>query len=251
MPNFLNIKNKKQYVLHVMSAMDDMNKITVSEGRMPQKAGECLVDDQMNYEVGETIKLKSGTDDPVTDILKTDELKVVGKGNSPCYISLSRGSTTIGTGTINGFVVVQEKTFDLDVYTEMYVQVEGAKDLTAYTGAYKKKVKTVKKQIEAITEERGRIRKENLEIEAEEKIAKAQKDLDDGKAESQQKLDDANRQITDGETQLNEAKEKIASGKSQIASGKTDLRSETKGTGPGKADIRIRIKTTGTGEKAV
>ena len=153
--DFLNIKNKKQYVLHVMSAMEDMNKITVREGRMPEKAGECLVDDQMNYKIGETIKLKSGTDDNVTDTLKTDELKVVGKGNSPYYISLSRGSTTIGTGTISGFVVVPEKTFDLDVYTEMYVQVAGAKDLTAYTKAYKEKVKTVQKRIEAITEERG------------------------------------------------------------------------------------------------
>lgn len=86
--DFLNIKNKKQYVLHVMSAMEDMNKITVREGRMPEKAGECLVDDQMNYKIGETIKLKSGTDDKVTDTLKTDELKVVGKGNSPYYISL-------------------------------------------------------------------------------------------------------------------------------------------------------------------
>ena len=54
--DFLNIKNKKQYVLHVMSAMEDMNKITVREGRMPEKAGECLVDDQMNYKIGETIQ---------------------------------------------------------------------------------------------------------------------------------------------------------------------------------------------------
>ena len=64
--DFLNIKNKKQYVLHVMSRMEDINKITVSEGRMPEKVGECLVDDQMKYKVGETIRLKSGTDDKVT-----------------------------------------------------------------------------------------------------------------------------------------------------------------------------------------
>lgn len=226
--DFLNIKNKKQYVLHVMSAMEDMNKITVREGRMPEKAGECLVDDQMNYKIGETIKLKSGTDDKVTDTLKTDELKVVGKGNSPYYISLSRGSTTIGTGTISGFVVVPEKTFDLDVYTEMYVQVAGAKDLTAYTKAYKEKVKTVQKRIEAITEERGKIRKSELEDKANEKLAKAQKKLDDGKAESKQKLEDAKKQIMDGETQVSQAKEKIASGKSQIAAAKQTIDTKQK-----------------------
>ena len=226
--DFLNIRNKKQYVLHVMSAMEDMNKVTVSEGRMPEKPGECLVDDQMNYKVGETIKLRSETDEKVTDTLKTKELKVVGKGNSPCYISLSRGSTTIGTGIVNGFVVVDENTFNLDVYTEMYVQVEGAKDLTAYTGVYKKKVKTVRKRIEAITEERGKIRKEELVGDAEEKLAKAQKKLDDGKAESQQKLSDAEKQITDGETQLSQAKEKIESGKTQLAAAKQTINEKQK-----------------------
>lgn len=247
--DFLNIKNKKQYVLHVMSAMEDMNKITVSEGSMPEKAGECLVDDQMNYKIGETIKLKSGTDDKVTDTLKTDELKVVGKGNSPCYISLSRGSTTIGTGTISGFVVVPEKTFDLDVYTEMYVQVAGAKDLTAYTKAYKEKVKTVQKRIEAITEERGKIRKSELEDKANEKLAKAQKKLDDGKAESKQKLEDAKEQITDGETQLSQAKEKIASGKSQITAAKQTIDTKQKELDQAKKTYQNGLKELFQGKK--
>ena len=247
--DFLNIKNKKQYVLHVMSAMEDMNKITVREGRMPEKAGECLVDDQMNYKIGETIKLKSGTDDKVTDTLKTDELKVVGKGNSPYYISLSRGSTTIGTGTISGFVVVPEKTFDLDVYTEMYVQVAGAKDLTAYTKAYKEKVKTVQKRIEAITEERGKIRKSELEDKANEKLAKAQKKLDDGKAESKQKLEDAKKQITDGETQVSQAKEKIASGKSQIAAAKQTIDTKQKELDQAKKTYQNGLKELSQGKK--
>ena len=247
--DFLNIKNKKQYVLHVMSAMEDMNKITVREGRMPEKAGECLVDDQMNYKIGETIKLKSGTDDKVTDTLKTDELKVVGKGNSPYYISLSRGSTTIGTGTISGFVVVPKKTFDLDVYTEMYVQVAGAKDLTAYTKAYKEKVKTVQKRIEAITEERGKIRKSELEDKANEKLAKAQKKLDDGKAESKQKLEDAKKQITDGEMQVSQAKEKIASGKSQIAAAKQTIDTKQKELDQAKKTYQNGLKELSQGKK--
>ena len=37
--DFLNIKNKKQYVLHVMSAMEDMNKITVRKDVCRKKQG--------------------------------------------------------------------------------------------------------------------------------------------------------------------------------------------------------------------
>ena len=185
----------------------------------------------------------------MTDTLKTDELKVVGKGNSPYYISLSRGSTTIGTGTISGFVVVPEKTFDLDVYTEMYVQVAGAKDLTAYTKAYKEKVKTVQKRIEAITEERGKIRKSELEDKANEKLAKAQKKLDDGKAESKQKLEDAKKQITDGETQVSQAKEKIASGKSQIAAAKQTIDTKQKELDQAKKTYQNGLKELSQGKK--
>ena len=39
----LNIDDN-QKVLHVMSIPESMNELTVSEGRMPEKEGECLVD---------------------------------------------------------------------------------------------------------------------------------------------------------------------------------------------------------------
>ena len=39
----LNIDDN-QKVLHVMSIPKSMNGLTVSEGRMPEKEGECLVD---------------------------------------------------------------------------------------------------------------------------------------------------------------------------------------------------------------
>ena len=76
----------------------------LSDGRMPQKAGECLADQDAGYKVGDTIKLRSGTSDEVKDTLTTDTLKVVGLCSSPMYISYGRGSATIGTGTISAFV---------------------------------------------------------------------------------------------------------------------------------------------------
>ena len=74
----------EEHAIKVMGKTDKLNQITIIDGKLPQASGECLVDDQMKYKVGETIRLKSGTDDKVTDTLKVDELKVVGKGNSPC-----------------------------------------------------------------------------------------------------------------------------------------------------------------------
>ena len=221
--DFMQIVDKKQKVLHVISLQDEMNQVKLSDGRMPQKAGECLADQDAGYKVGDTIKLRSGTSDEVTDTLTTDTLKVVGLCSSPMYISYGRGSATIGTGTISAFVMVPEETFDMDVYTEVYVQVKGAKNEVAFTDGYDKKVEKVLDQIEDITDERAEIRKQELVNEAQEKIDEAREELEQGRADAASELADAAAKIADAEEQLTNGKAQITSGKKQIASAKNTL----------------------------
>ena len=221
--DFMQVVDKKQKVLHVISLQDEMNQVKLSDGRMPQKAGECLADQDAGYKVGDTIKLRSGTSDEVTDTLTTDTLKVVGLCSSPMYISYGRGSATIGTGTISAFVMVPEETFDMDVYTELYVQVKGAKNEVAFTDGYDKKVEKVLDQIEDITDERAEIRKQELVNEAQEKIDEAREELEQGRADAASELADAAAKIADAEEQLTSGKAQITSGKKQIASAKNTL----------------------------
>ena len=221
--DFMQIVDKKQKVLHVISLQDEMNQVKLSDGRMPQKAGECLADQDAGYKVGDIIKLRSGTSDEVIDTLTTDTLKVVGLCSSPMYISYGRGSATIGTGTISAFVMVPEETFYMDVYTEVYVQVKGAKNEVAFTDGYDKKVEKVLDQIEDITDERAEIRKQELVNEAQEKIDEAREELEQGRADAASELADAAAKIADAEEQLTSGKAQITSGKKQIASAKNTL----------------------------
>lgn len=221
--DFMQIVDKKQKVLHVISLQDELNQVKLSDGRMPQKAGECLADQDAGYKVGDTIKLRSGTSDEVTDTLTTDTLKVVGLCSSPMYISYGRGSATIGTGTISAFVMVPEETFDMDVYTEVYVQVKGAKNEVAFTDGYDKKVQQVLDSIQDITDERAEIRKNELVSEAQEKIDEAREELEQGRADAASELADAAAKIADAEEQLTSGKAQITSGKKQIASAKNTL----------------------------
>ena len=221
--DLMQIVDKKQKVLHVISLQDELNQVKLSDGQMPQKAGECLADQDAGYKVGDTIKLRSGTSDEVTDTLTTDTLKVVGLCSSPMYISYGRGSATIGTGTISAFVMVPEETFDMDVYTEVYVQVKGAKNEVAFTDGYDKKVEKVLDQIEDITDERAEIRKQELVNEAQEKIDEAREELEQGRADAASELADAAAKIADAEEQLTSGKAQITSGKKQIASAKNTL----------------------------
>lgn len=221
--DFMQIVDKKQKVLHVISLQDELNQVKLSDGQMPQKAGECLADQDAGYKVGDTIKLRSGTSDEVTDTLTTDTLKVVGLCSSPMYISYGRGSATIGTGTISVFVMVPEETFDMDVYTEVYVQVKGAKNEVAFTDGYDKKVQQVLDSIQDITDERAEIRKNELVSEAQEKIDEAREELEQGRADAASELADAAAKIADAEEQLTSGKAQITSGKKQIASAKNTL----------------------------
>lgn len=212
-----------QRVLHVMSLTEDMNIVDVTEGRLPEKAGECLIDANSGYEIGDVIWIESGTDTPITDTLEKDKLTVVGKGTTSYYLSFGRGSTMIGTGSISHFAIVSDVSFCMDVYTELYVRVEGAKGLTAYTDEYEDRVEEVLDNIEKIADKRAKVRTDEVISEANEELTDAQRELDEAKTEVEMELADAWIQITDGERQLNDAKAQIADGEIQLANARKML----------------------------
>ena len=143
-------------VVHMLSMEKNFNQVSVVEGRLPEKAGECLVDeDFLSYtdlKVGDTVTFHSGDGEALTDSLVTDTYKIVGIGNSPLYISFGRGSSTIGTGEISGFVVVDKSSFDMDAYTEAYVKVSGAEEKIAFTDEYNNLSDAAKEAVSAIEE---------------------------------------------------------------------------------------------------
>ena len=228
-------------VVHMLSMQKNFNQVSVVEGRLPEKAGECLVDeDFLSYtdlKVGDTVTFHSGDGEALTDSLVTDTYKIVGIGNSPLYISFGRGSSTIGTGEISGFVVMDKASFDMDVYTEAYVKVSGAEEKTAFTDEYNNLSDAAKEAVSAIEEERCAVRKQEIVDEANEKLADsektvneksqeledAKKELESGKSKAAEELEKAKQQLTDGEAELADAKQQIADGETQLADAKAQL----------------------------
>ena len=228
-------------VVHMLSMQKNFNQVSVVKGRLPEKAGECLVDeDFLSYtdlKVGDTVAFHSGDGEALTDSLVTDTYKIVGIGNSPLYISFGRGSSTIGNGEISGFVVVDKASFDMDVYTEAYVKVSGAEEKTAFTDEYNNLSDAAKEAVSAIEEERCAARKQEIVDEANEKLAdsektvneksqeleNAKKELESGKSKAAEELEKAKQQLMDGEAELADAKQQIADGETQLADAKAQL----------------------------
>ena len=144
-----------QLVIKVIADSGEINKPVLTEGRLPESADECLIDagslSESDLDVGDTIKLTAGSkDEKLSDTLNQTEFKIVGKAYMPDYISISRGTTTIGDGSVDSFIVVSPEVFKSDYYTMAYVRVSGAEELSTYSDEYWEKIDTVKGKLEIL-----------------------------------------------------------------------------------------------------
>lgn len=226
-----------QVTAQVMSVPDLMNKIQVREGRMPEKENECLVDYKLltsgKCKLGDTITLKSGSEDSTEDLVNRDTFTVVGAGTTSYYMSLDRGTTSIGSGSLDGFLVVQPSVFVQDFYTQICVTAEGARELTCYTDSYDDLVDELVERMEALEEERSTIRYAEVQKEGAEKIADAEKEIADG----ERKLEDAGEELEDARVKLADGEKKLADGRREIADGEKELAEKEQELLDGKQEI--------------
>ena len=217
-------EGQKQKVLHIESLNHNVNKLSVQEGHLPEKSGEIFLDSTFatsnEYKVGDKVILREGGDN---SLLVTTEYTIVGIGRSPLYISFNRGNSTLGTGEVNGFGYVLPADFDQELYTQIYVTVHGAKELTSYTDGYENLIARITERVESIADQRCEIRLADVKADAQEEINDAQKKLDDGKKEADEKLADAKEELDKGEKELEDGKKEYEDGKSQLADAKSEI----------------------------
>lgn len=205
-------------VAKVYSIADGVNELTVMEGRMPENSRECVVDRNILAELG----LKVGDPLPITpggdyeDSLLHEEFTIVGVVRSPYYISVERGSASIGSGSVRAYVYLPESAFDMEVYTTAYLLVDGAMELTAFYETYDDTIEAVIDALEPFGEVRAKLRHDEIITEAEEKIADAEVELADAKAEAEKELRDAERELRDARHDLDEGWKEYNDGKKEL-----------------------------------
>jgi len=192
---------------------DYINRVNLVEGRFPEKPGECLAEksklDIGPIRLGEKIKLSSGTDEDILENLENDEYTIVGLVESPLYIAYERGTSTIGNGKINSFIILPENEFKLPVYTDVYLTIKGAREVLTFNEEYDKLLNPIKRDLENIGDLRKEARYEEIKEEANEKLEKGRKELKEGEekqakelAKAEKELDDAKEKIDKGEKEL-------------------------------------------------
>ena len=213
-------------VVKVLSLSDQgINDVLLREGRMPARADECVVEENMlgllGIAIGDTIALEP--DSKMDDALADEQYTVVGTVRSPVYIAVERGTSSIGSGTVKAYLYLPREAFTLDYYTAAYVRVSGAAEMTAFYDEYDDYIDDVIDSLEDFADSRAQLRHDDLVDEATEKLDDAQKELDDAKAEADEELGKARKELRDARRKLDDGWKDYREGQQELADSRVKL----------------------------
>ena len=192
-------KDKHSLVLNVNSIppKNGINQIKIVTGRLPEANNEVVVEKGFlkanNFKIGDVIELKSGDDDSkIGDNLKVSKFKIVGEALSPIYLSAQRQLSSVGNGSVKGFLYILPDVFKSDYYTEIYLKMENgmSKDSLILNDEYKIASSNMEQSLKDIGVIRSKARYTQIVTDATEKINTAQEKLNKSPKEAADKIKD-------------------------------------------------------------
>jgi len=238
-----------------------LNQLDVTEGRLPEKADECVSETlllvSLGLQIGDTIDLILG-EDHEGELVRTS-YTIVGVADSPLYVGTDRGSSSLGNGSADGFVYVPPENFDVDYYTVAYLTFEGLSALDSYGNEYDARLDAYIDGLDQLAGTRAQLRYDGLVGDAQAELDDARRELDDAKAEAKEELADAWQELQDARRELDggwsdyqegtdtygreiaEAEDKLQSAAQDIAKGQRDLDSGKKQYQDGLAEYRAAL----------
>ena len=203
-----------------------LNAPSLTEGRLPETAEECLVEpgmmETLGLSLGDTITLDTGSG-AYEDSLAVETFTIVGVGESPLYISMTRGTSTLGNGSVSAIVTLHPEAYALDYYTDIYLTVAGAMACNAYEDAYTDLIDRYTDGLEPLRALREQARTEEVVGEAQAEIDDAWLEYYDGEAEAEQELADAWQELSDALTELTDGWSEYYDGTAELEDARTEI----------------------------
>ena len=217
-------------VFKVYTLPECINKPYLLGGRMPESPDECLIDGAQFGEesLGKTITLSDRNEDDALESFTERTLTIVGYVSSPLYFDMSRGTTSLGNGTVAAYIYVPQDTVDVDYYSEICVTMEG--DYAVYTEEYHDAMDAMAEEIKPLLEPIAQSRYEAVLREAEEAYEEGlleyqdgMQEYLDGKEDAMQQLADAEQELLDGQAEIDENRLLLEDALVQIAEGQATI----------------------------
>lgn len=249
--NLTNMSNVVKFMEYDKDADEEMNSLEVVDGRLPEKSGEIALDSEAlkkceDLKIGDTFEIE--TDEDSKKYFNTTSYTIVGFVNSPMYIEGgSRGSTSVGKGSVDYFAVVNPSDISMDAYTEIYVRFKNVENIDTYSDEYENLMEENTKYLKELFKEREDLRTHEVKEEAENSLQDAYKEIEDGEVKihkAQEELNQGKFKLEEGKIQYEEGLKEYTEGKNRISASETELNA-------GAAQLDSKKKILEEGEKAL
>lgn len=193
-----------------------VNHPYIVDGVLPDEPDEIAVNEMYvkhsGKSIGDTIVLSEETVDGQDPFLAGHEYKIIGIINDPMDVNMRDGNVSWRSqGTVDYTFYLDESAFASEIFTYVYLTVEGANALMTYSDEYKALVSEVEERIISDVKE-GREQQRREEI-----LAEAYEEYYDAEAEVMEELADAKAELEEGRSELSDAKVQLADGKKELA----------------------------------
>lgn len=223
--------------VRVFSKPQDISLYELKEGELPVNDDEIAIDYGYidKYGIGDTISFTEKLDTVDSEsVLKNHQYKIVGfVYSSEILSSLNRGQTTVGTGELDSYAIVNKANFNSDIYMMAKLTFEDTQGVDPYSDEYTELITKHKEELTKLLTEQQSTRLSVIKQEYQDKIDEAKTELENAKqeledarvqiADAKKQLDDAKFQISEIETKLSNAKTQIQDAESQITSNENKL----------------------------
>ena len=209
---------------------DSVNRVALRGGRMPQRDDECLADGFRNDDsvLGTKITVSDSNDPDSLEKVVQKTFTIVGYVSSPLYMDMNRGTTSVGSGSLEDYFYVPKAALESDIYSEIHLRLDGSHRI--YTEEYNDFLDAesdrLKPQAEQLCTERFLDVKEKAEEEYNDgyqEYLDGVKEYEDAKADAEKELADAEQELKDGEEELEKNRKKLIDGEKEIKDGREQI----------------------------
>ena len=215
----------KRQDISVISLTDRVNQPQLIEGRMPQTAEECVVEQRlaqnMGWGMGDAVVAQNAKGE-AAPFLKNNRFTVVGIANHPDHTSVSIPDTL--------YVMVEKTAFDMeslkDGFMKMEVVVDKPEGIDRFSKGYEAIVGAVSQRMEEVGDRRAAIRDREVHSQAQSQLDEAQTKLDEANEQLQKgraELDAGWTQLEEGNKQIDENEAKLVDGQGQLITAQAEL----------------------------
>ncbi len=213
---------EEQQVLSTHMLTTDVNQAELLSGRMPEAADEVLADAEVFDEssLGEKISLSDQNDTDTLDMFAYTEYTIVGLVRTPLYLTGDRGTTSLGSGTVYSYLLLNKDGYDTEYYTELYLKMD---EYELYSDAYEDALDELKEQADTVMTASVQLRYDTLVADAQAEIADGEKELEEQRTDAWEELEDARIQLADAEEELKTGEAELTDAKAELDDAKEKL----------------------------